>query len=822
MSSPAAIVTKLAVTGASESSAALGAYEKALGKVEDKLDDVALRVSGGARELERAVASTHGGVSALTGQFNAFATASAGSWKSAITGMGAAFGGMLSAQAVIGGVKALTGALTDFSSKSVSAAIEAEDSTQRLRSALAAQGAATEHNVAALGRLADGYQRLTRYDDEAIASVQALGLNIGVSARQIPAFTDAAVNMAAALRMDLNDAGKQLAMTLDGDAGRLRQVIPELAGMSAQALKAGGALDVVSAKFRGMAEADAQTLGGALAQLKNMAGEAAEAFGEGLTGKSGMAASARSMSAQIDAALPKIANIGSALGTLAGQAFNAANELAFVFASDANALADTFEGKVIEQQRVLTDLGAELDRVRQQREDFVSSKGMLFKGDRAVLEGSGQALAYDAQIEILKAQIEEGQRLLSSLRGAARVGGGAKQNAVTEGTDPPKPGGGDGKLSLAAQLRAFDVGSAHAQAAMERLGLSAKDQLAVVGDLTSKGEGLGKALAAALQDPKADVAQLGNLWAQLGEDLDALKLKATALKSELPPEIVTAAPRVKDYEIAAMDPAVDRTGVLQGIGAADALSMETLQSESEKLAQLVMQYGDLSIARKEQAIAAEELALQNDIERWSIEGVLDAHEREIAARQKSIAAKQKESDQEKILVETKRRTALASVAAGAAEIGGALSSVAAVTKSTKAKIAIQAAQNVIHGLTETAASAAAFARYDPVAGAAHAISAGAYYYAATQAGSGGGAGGAGAGGGGASGDTGRDTFGRDNEFNSTRERVEQGQRMPNVTVMFTGNGIIAGTTPQEFAHAVTPFIQEIVRESGGRDGTARP
>lgn len=117
------------------------------------------------------------------------------------------------------------------------------------------------------------------YGDETIIEQQAFLAALGLTERQIGSTINAAVQLSAALGMDLNSATRNLAKTYSGLAGELGESIPALRNLTEEQMKAGGAIEYVNANYKGFAETAAQTGMGPLQQLKNSLGDLAEQFG---------------------------------------------------------------------------------------------------------------------------------------------------------------------------------------------------------------------------------------------------------------------------------------------------------------------------------------------------------------------------------------------------------------------------------------------------------------------------------------------------------------------------------------------------------------
>lgn len=125
-------------------------------------------------------------------------------------------------------------------------------------------------------------QKRTTYGDEAIIEQQAYLAALGLTEEQITATIEAAVQLSAALGIELESATRNLAKTYSGLAGELGESIPALRELTAEQLKAGEAINYVNREYKGFAETTAETGAGKLTQLKNKIGDLAEKLGTAL------------------------------------------------------------------------------------------------------------------------------------------------------------------------------------------------------------------------------------------------------------------------------------------------------------------------------------------------------------------------------------------------------------------------------------------------------------------------------------------------------------------------------------------------------------
>jgi hypothetical protein len=196
------------------------------------------------------------------------------------------------------------------------AAAEAERGQTRLTQALERQGAATPRVVSALNEQAQAIARVTDLQDDQITSVQTLLAQLGVQASQIPEATQATIDLAAALGIDLNTAAQQVGATVNGVTGRLARVAPELANLSDEALRSGEGIRLLGERFKGAGEAASEDFGKQLAGLKNDLGELGEAFATGATGTGDFEEAVRSAREEVQQFGPTAEILGQTMGNV--------------------------------------------------------------------------------------------------------------------------------------------------------------------------------------------------------------------------------------------------------------------------------------------------------------------------------------------------------------------------------------------------------------------------------------------------------------------------------------------------------------------------
>lgn len=163
--------------------------------------------------------------------------------------------------------------------KAIDEAIEADNAIQGLASSLKASGSFSEQNVKVFEDLAKSLSEVSRFSDEAILNAFRIGKQFGLSNRETAKFGKAAVELASFLGQDLDTTARQLGQTFDGTAGRIAEQVPALRGLSEEALKAGGALDVVLKVAGGSAIRDLDKFSVQVEKLKQAFGDIFEELG---------------------------------------------------------------------------------------------------------------------------------------------------------------------------------------------------------------------------------------------------------------------------------------------------------------------------------------------------------------------------------------------------------------------------------------------------------------------------------------------------------------------------------------------------------------
>lgn len=132
----------------------------------------------------------------------------------------------------------------------------------------------------ALLNQAAAIQKTTIYSDDAVISVQAWAAALGHGEVEVGKMTTAAVGLAAGLGIGLDQAMSMLHKTTLGATKGLGNLVPGVKNLTAEQLKSGAAIDLVTAKFGNYAQELAKTGAGPLKVFQNRFGDLMEQFGE--------------------------------------------------------------------------------------------------------------------------------------------------------------------------------------------------------------------------------------------------------------------------------------------------------------------------------------------------------------------------------------------------------------------------------------------------------------------------------------------------------------------------------------------------------------
>lgn len=180
-----------------------------------------------------------------------------------------------------GQVLALGGAFaTVFAGREILRAASAqEDAINNLNTALATAGTFSKEASQDLQDFASQLQSVTTVGDETTLEMIALGRAFTNTNEQAKDLVAAAAELSAATGIELESAVRNLGKSFSGLLGELGELVPQTRSLTAEQLKAGAAIDVISQRFGGSAQAQTRTFSGALQQLQNTFGDLLEEIG---------------------------------------------------------------------------------------------------------------------------------------------------------------------------------------------------------------------------------------------------------------------------------------------------------------------------------------------------------------------------------------------------------------------------------------------------------------------------------------------------------------------------------------------------------------
>jgi len=135
------------------------------------------------------------------------------------------------------------------------------------------------HTSKALLDHASALQKMTTFGDEAIIGVEASLAAFIKDEEQIKKATEATLDMAVAMGMDLKAAGDLVAKTLGSSTNAMSRYGIQVEGAVGSTERLESLTNNVAELFGGQASAQAETMAGSIDQMKNAVGDAGEALG---------------------------------------------------------------------------------------------------------------------------------------------------------------------------------------------------------------------------------------------------------------------------------------------------------------------------------------------------------------------------------------------------------------------------------------------------------------------------------------------------------------------------------------------------------------
>jgi len=235
-------------------------------------------------ELKAATQATKQATDSMTKTVEDFSTKSSdkvGFFENAMSTMAGVIGGNLVLGALNTVKDAVLGLANTMITEGVAGAIAQQDAQNQLNQALARAGEYSKAAASDFEAYASSIQATTKYQDDAILSAGALIQSMAqLSEQGLKRATSAAVDMSAALGIDLSSAARIVAKAVDGNVEALGRYGIKVQEGATKSETMSNVLDTLSKKFGGAATAQAQTYSGQLAIMSNNFGEVQEAIGD--------------------------------------------------------------------------------------------------------------------------------------------------------------------------------------------------------------------------------------------------------------------------------------------------------------------------------------------------------------------------------------------------------------------------------------------------------------------------------------------------------------------------------------------------------------
>lgn len=142
-------------------------------------------------------------------------------------------------------------------------------STEQLRAALKGQNIDVAAGTTLLDAQSSALQKLTGTSDDVIRSLQAQGVAMGLSLREVDDFTRAAFRLSNVTGQDVTGAFRQIIKTLSGLSGELGEANPKIAALTNAQRKAGEAARVLNEEYADFLDINTRGLPGELVKLSN-------------------------------------------------------------------------------------------------------------------------------------------------------------------------------------------------------------------------------------------------------------------------------------------------------------------------------------------------------------------------------------------------------------------------------------------------------------------------------------------------------------------------------------------------------------------------
>lgn len=157
-----------------------------------------------------------------------------------------------------------------------------DKASRRVAASLQLVGQMTDNHLKSFQDFADEMQNVANVADDVTLSLVAIAKTSGMTDQQTKNLIKSSADLAALTDKDVNAAFRDLLGLQSGMVGRLQKLFPELERFTAAQLRSGAGLAFVSEKMKGLAEADAASLDGALLGLSLQFADFMKEIGKGI------------------------------------------------------------------------------------------------------------------------------------------------------------------------------------------------------------------------------------------------------------------------------------------------------------------------------------------------------------------------------------------------------------------------------------------------------------------------------------------------------------------------------------------------------------
>jgi hypothetical protein len=233
--------------------------------------------------------------------------------------------GFLGSQAVLGAfgyLKDAAGFLFTQLEEGISAANAQEDAMRRLGQSLALNGNYTEDALTKLMAFTDEMERITGVGDDVVASnLAVLSSLTKLDSEGLQKAQASALNMSAALGIDLDSATRKVALAINGSDTALKKYGVSVDVGADKTRNLGLVVDALDKSFGGAAEGKMKTFAGALTGLKNSWGNLFEEIANAITSNQVIISVIGAASQMLSAFTKQIQEGGTAVRDGIGAAF---------------------------------------------------------------------------------------------------------------------------------------------------------------------------------------------------------------------------------------------------------------------------------------------------------------------------------------------------------------------------------------------------------------------------------------------------------------------------------------------------------------------